>query len=368
MPSVVDRRQLLSGIAACVGAPARAGLWRELPDFLRRGFNLPDQIPRRADRNAPRAALRRMRGLGMTHIRAPVVAEAVLPGFAGAATRGAALDDMERNLESWLGLDFAVSVDMHPGKDFSALLRTDRSQAQACLRQGWRDVAARLARWPASRVLAEPLNEPATDDILWRPFVEDLCGELRALLPATTLIVGPAPYQRLEALTRWRPFADANVVYAVHFYDPLAFTHQGENWDDSSPYTGLGGVPFPLTAENAIVTRLVEAARARGDSAGLEELRLAAQQNWTPARIAAQFAALASWRSEHGVSIIVNEFGALRFRAPRADRLAWLTAVRIAAEAENFGWAHWSYDGGFGLLDEKGGFDEGVIRALLPRA
>ena len=41
-------------------------------------------------------------------------------------------------------------------------------------------------------------------------------------------------------------------------------------------------------------------------------------------------------------------------------------AVREAAEANKFGWAHWDYNQGFGLLDETGKPDAALIDVLLP--
>ncbi len=104
MTFALDRRKLLTGLAAsgAFGACARAGEEKYrpgagMPPALRRGFNLPDQAPRREGKAADPAMLAALRRRGMTHIRLPLVAEAALPYFSGPATRGAALDDLERN-------------------------------------------------------------------------------------------------------------------------------------------------------------------------------------------------------------------------------------------------------------------------------
>ncbi len=372
MSFALDRRAFLTGLAAAGGfPPARAAQEKHGPGAglrpaLRRGFNLPDQAPRREGKAADPAILAALRRRGMTHIRLPLVAEAALPYFSGPAARGAALDDLDRVLGLLLELGYSVTVDLHADGPLHDLLRSDPAAAQRTLRAGWRGLAARLARWPASRVFAELLNEPDIGDDVWRPFAEDLAGEVRALLPRTTLITGPAPFQRVEQLARWRPFVDRNVVYAVHFYTPMIFTHQGLNWDASSPYRHLEGVPFPTVEHDPVLARLRAEALARGDHAAARVLDETARTAWTPAAVAAQFAGLAAWSASHSVPVIVNEFGVLRFKAPRAGRLAWLAAVRAAAEANGFGWAHWDYAGGFGLLGEQGRLDTGLMSALLP--
>ena len=58
----------------------------------------------------------------------------------------------------------------------------------------------------------------------------------------------------------------------------------------------------------------------------------------------------------------------LASHAPRESRLAWLGAVREAAEARCIGWAHWDFDSSFGLIDDATGLpDQGVMQALVPR-
>lgn len=75
------RRALLTVGAGLLGAASQSpsvAAGAALPEALRRGFNLPDQAPLRAGRDAHRETLRALRALGMTHVRLPVVAENVL--------------------------------------------------------------------------------------------------------------------------------------------------------------------------------------------------------------------------------------------------------------------------------------------------
>lgn len=349
--------------ACAAPAGARPGA---VPQALRRGFNLPDQAPLRAQHQAKQETLRALRQMGMTHVRLPVAAEYVLSHFSGPATVDAATGDLDRALDRLLKLGYCVSVDMHPGSDFGDLQRRDPAVAHKALLEGWLALATRLSRWPHDRVFAELLNEPATTDDIWRPFVESLAQAVRAVLPDNWLIVGAAPFQRMEALANWRPLPDRNIVYACHFYDPLMFTHQGAAWEQGSPWARAAGVPFPSAANDPRLLGLAESYERAGDAPAGRELRQMAQQAWGRREIEAQFAKLARWSSEHAAPIVVNEFGVLKWKAKRADRLAWIAAVRAAAEDNNFGWAHWDYATSFGLLDDAGAIDAGLVRALLP--
>lgn len=336
-----------------------------LPESLRRGFNLPDQAPLRAEHVPNQNTLRTLRELGMTHVRLPVVAEYVLPQFSGPATVASALDDVDRSLQRLLSLGYAVSVDLHADSEFSALQQRDPGSAHRALLAGWPQIAKRISRWPVDRVFVELLNEPATDDDIWRPFVEKLAQTVRAVLPTSYIIVGPAPFQRIEALVNWRPLADSRIVYACHFYDPMLFTHQGSSWDTSTPWGRASGVPFPSAASDPTLLQLARKAELASDAALAGELRSLARQAWNHSTIAAQFAALGSWSARYGAPVVVNEFGVLKWKAKRADRLNWLASARVAIEEQGFGWAHWDYGAGFGLLDDAGAIDQGIVQSLL---
>ena len=82
--------------------------------------------------------------------------------------------------------------------------------------------------------------------------------------------------------------------------------------------------------------------------------------------IAGAFGMMAAWSERHGRPVIVNEFGALTFVAPRASRLRWLAAVSRQADAHCIGWTHWDFQDGFGLMDPDTGMpDKRVVDALI---
>jgi endoglucanase len=362
------RREAFLAVSAAISAPARAlEATRKgaTPAVLRRGFNLPDQVPLRVDQEPDISTLKTLYRMGMTHIRLPVATEFILPTFSGPATISSAMDDLSRALDELLSLGYCVSVDMHPGADFQNLYRRNAKAAQGALLANWPTLARHLTHWPADRICAELLNEPPTTDDVWRPFAEKLTKAVRVELPKNIIIAGPAPFQRHELLASWTPFADPNVVYAFHYYDPMAFTHQDAAWDKGSAWSRISGVPFPTEAGDATLLRLAAEAGQKGDRDVERVLKETAGRAWTAAAIKAQFDVVAAWSEAHGAPVIVNEFGVLRWKAKRADRLAWLAAVRAAAERCGFGWTHWDYSGAFGLVNEDRSLDRGVAQSLL---
>jgi endoglucanase len=362
------RREALLGLSVASLTPVRAepaprkGM---IPQALRRGFNLPDQVPLRADQQPDVSTLKTLHRMGMTHIRLPVGAEYLLASFSGPATISSATDDLSRALDMLLGIGYSISVDMHPDADFQNLYRRDVRVAQGALLADWPILAKHLSRWPADRICVELLNEPPTTDDVWRPLSEKLAMAVRAQLPKNIVIVGPAPYQRHENLASWKPFADPNVVYAFHYYDPMAFTHQYAVWDKGSAWARISGVPFPTEPGDPTLRHLAAEAGRRGDQEVERILKETAGVAWSAAAIKTQFEGVAAWSETHGAPVIVNEFGVLRWKAKRPDRLAWLAAVCAAAEQCGFGWAHWDYSGAFGLVNEDRSLDRGVVQSLL---
>lgn len=364
--SLSRRKAMFSAVSACVAAMAPgAARASQLPSCLLRGFNLPDQVPLRADRKPQRTTLQALKKRGMTHVRLPVIAENIFPAFSGSATIANALDDLSAVVDALLSLGYAVSVDIHADDELSVLLDRDPTRAREALAKGWCNLGRHMARWPTEFIFAELLNEPPTTDEVWRNMAEFLVKEVRGELPKTHIIVGPAPYQRLEALAGWTPLTDERIVYGCHYYSPMLFTHQGSDWDQGSPWGRASGVPFPSRVDDPILLRMAQRARARGDTALSDELRQMAQQAWNARAIDNEFSAVAAWSARNSAPVVINEFGVLKEKADPVQRLAWLAATRKAAEAHGFGWAHWDFSNGFGLLDEEGAIDEGVMRALF---
>lgn len=246
-----------------------------------------------------------------------------------------------------------------------ALLDNAPDRARMALTDGWRQLALVINRWPSDLIFPELLDEPPLADAVWRRMAVALIEEVRSRATANFLILGPAPYQRLDALAEWEPFADERIVYACHYYSPMIFTHQGAEWDKDSPWGRAADVPFPSTARDPALMKLARDASGAGDEALARELRQLADQACNASSINAEVATLARWGTKFNVPVMINEFGVLKGRVRPSHRLAWLMATRRAAETHGVGWTHWDYATAFGLFDASGALDDGVIHALF---
>jgi endoglucanase len=311
------------------------------------------------------ALLRALRKAGMTHVRLPVPAEKLMRRFASEPDVKQQLLAVDKALNQLTMLGYRVSVDLHPGDEFNVLHRDNAEQSMSAMRDAWSRLAPVIKRHPPGAVLAELLNEPDIDPGRWQTEAGQLAAFVRQLLPQTTLIVGPTNWQRADSLPNFRPLDDPNVVYAIHFYDPMAFTHQG-HWDPEDPLSNISGLPYPIQPDSAVVKDMRQQLVDGNKTRALHELDHAIGLARQGDVVAMQLEPAVAWQKQFSRPLIVNEFGVLKAQAPPESRLRWLRSVVDFAEQHCWGWTHWELAQGFGLLDDKTGKpDASVMRALL---
>jgi endoglucanase len=331
-------------------------------EALSRGFNADGWLNGPQATRPPPALLRELRNSGLTHVRLPVPAERLMRRFASGNEREELLRELGRAVEELKSIGYSISLDLHPGDRFNQLHREDPGASMEEMKSAWADLAQVIRNFPADRVFAELLNEPDLKADRWQTEVEDLAAYVRQLLPDTTLIIGPVNWQRADSLPAFRPLTDLNIVYAIHFYDPMVFTHQG-HWDPNDPLHSVKGLPYPIDAGDPAVQEIRRRLSNERSLAALETLDHAIAAS---AGIEKWLEPAAAWQRRFSRPIIINEFGVLKSGAPRDSRLRWLSAVTAYAGEHCWGWTHWELAQGFGLVnDATGKPDPGVLRALL---
>ncbi|WP_421916845.1 glycoside hydrolase family 5 protein [Mesorhizobium sp.] len=363
-PPILSRRAALTLaggalIASSLPLPASATPpSRAVPS---RGFNLPAWFEREDGTAPATATLEKLRQSGFETIRLPVNGDLL------AAGDKAVLGRIHDGVSELVRHGFAVLVDMHPSGDLHAAFRSDPPGAARRVIQAWTSLRAVIADLPEGSVYPELLNEPPMAQAAWLALRQQLAETLRATCPRHTLVWGPARFQGIWELADAPPLADDNQIAAIHYYAPMAFTHQCENWD-ASPLARIANLPFPASKDTPSVRDLVGRLRAAGDeeAASMVEDELSAP--WTADRIASDFAGVARWSAGHDCPVMLNEFGVLNFCVDAESRASWVRAVRKAAEANHVGWTYWELDQGFGIIKSRlsvDGFDSAMIAALL---
>ncbi|MGY4476471.1 glycoside hydrolase family 5 protein [Bradyrhizobium sp. USDA 3364] len=360
IPVIVATASVLLSVAARACPALIEGVPADRLEALSRGVNADGWIafPKSAP---PRSLLLELRKAGLTHIRLPVPADFVMPRFASKAEIDSRLQTVDAALKTLLGLGYVVSVDLHSGERFNPLHKDDPPSAMIEMKSAWTGLARIMQRYPSDRAFAELLNEPDVDAAQWQSEVRELAGFIRGLLPQTTLITGPVNWQRADSLPGFTPLDDPNVVYAIHFYDPMVFTHQA-HWDPNEPLHDVTGLPYPIRADDPRIQELRERLTAQNQRKALAMIDRA-----IPDRGIDQWLApAAAWQRQYSRPIIINEFGVLKAGAPRDSRLRWLAGVTAYARQQCWGWTHWEMMQGFGLADAvTGRADREALKALL---
>lgn len=343
--------RLLPALAALLLAclPAQAMPPPERLAALARGLNVTHWLrfpPSRAEADIVNylrdSDLKALKDSGFTFIRLPV--DPALVALPDGRLRPEALRQVEAIVRRITAAGLAVMVEPHP------VTSTGFDSSQAA-RQSvfafWQSLAPVLARFPPEKVFLELLSEPIFrgKEAEWYAMQERLAAELRAAAPRHTLVGSGTSWSAIDGLLPLAPLADANVIYTIHFYWPMAFTHQGADW--ASPvFRDLRGLPWPAAPTAACQAALPPQASPQATQVAAWYCREAFDAD----RLVREVARARAWADQHQAAVVVGEFGGGCFVRDRAARLRWVRDARLAFEANRFGWAMWGLDNcqGFG--------------------
>lgn len=230
-----------------------------------------------------------------------------------------------------LASGLTVILDFH---EFNAM--GDAAEAnQSKFLAFWKQVAAHFQTAP-DNVLFEILNEPCRQltPALWNRYLAEALAIIRATNPTRTVIIGPAFWNSVDHLDELQlPAGDRNLIVTVHYYKPMAFTHQGAPWTNQKDKLG---VDWGTPEDQAAVTRDFENVQA--------------------------------WAAREKRPIFLGEFGAYD-KADRAARVRYTSFVARTAERLGWSWAYWQFDSDFIVYDlAKNQWVEPIHRALIPDA
>ncbi len=211
----------------------------------------------------------------------------------------------------------------------------------------WREIAERYKNTNPEKVFFELRNEPhdiAAQD--WRKQAEEIIKTVRKIAPNHTLIVGFHDWNSRAALLDSKPFADTNIIYTFHYYDPFIFTHQGATWS-SEGLPELKNVPFPASKNGKIETP----ATAKGK--WVENQINNYEKDSNAEKMFADLKAAKDWSEKNKVPIFIGEFSSYGKNPTTDDRCRHAAVIYSALGKLNIPSAWWEWDGGFNMF-EKG--------------
>ena len=336
---------------------------------LRRGINLSHWFSQSADYSkshldahttAQDIAL--IKSMGFDHVRFPIEPAPLLANTPDPSILNTTyLGYVDAALDTILATGLAVIVDIHPSDEFKLRMARDERGIEA-FAKFWRAFASHLAARDPESVFLEVINEPMVEDAYrWYGIQGKLIAAIRAGAPNHTIIAAGHRWSGLAEMLFLEPYADRNIIYNFHYYEPFAFTHQGATWAGPNlPF--YKNVPYPSSPE--AVKPLLDT--IPDDPARYNLLRYG-DDHWNAHRIDRELSAAAAWAAKHHVYITCNEFGAFRKVGKAGDRVVWLQDMRVALEKNGIGWTMWDYAGGFAVVNKVNGQaerDPEVLKAL----
>jgi aryl-phospho-beta-D-glucosidase BglC (GH1 family) len=196
----------------------------------------------------------------------------------------------------------------------------------------WAFIADRYAN--KKHILFETLNEPvAPTTEVWCEVRDRLCRAIRRHAPGITIITGSNMWNWPSKFSELTPVNDNNIVYSVHFYEPLLFTHQNAPWIDEPEIK---------------IERTYPADYGPGFTRKYDMVLSAGA--WDRDRIIKEFEPVNAFREKYDVPVICNEFGVYTPVELQAQ-LRWYTDLLSVLKEMGIGYSYWNYKNlDFGII------------------
>lgn len=312
--------------------------------------------------------LRMIRDLGFTHVRIPMAVHHFLDPASPTKLNESAYPIFAQMVQKALRQDLGVVVDIHPDDpDTKRKLATDDRYVDdfATL---WSSLSSRLSTLDQHRIFFEPLNEPGFQNFVqnpeqrWNDVQNKLVQTIRSNAPNNTIIATSFNWDSMEGIPKIAGLNDPNIVYSIHYYTPLAFTHQGSTWSGPG-YARLHHMPYPNENREERIERVLPML-----SADAKKLATDYKANpFTAENMARDFMPIVNWAKTNNAKLYLGEFGVLKKQVSPIDRAQWIADMRQLCERNGMGWGMWEYDQEFGLADNINGkrtIDPLVAKAL----
>lgn len=185
----------------------------------------------------------------------------------------------------------------------------------------WEQLAMRFSDYE-DNVAFELLNEITDRDFIdeWNRISLECIKHIRKYAPKNLILVGSYWNNSAEAVKDLAPPADDRIVYNMHCYDPIKFTHQGAYWTDMIN---------------------------KDDRFSFEEAEI------TPALFEKLFMSAIEKADKYGVSLYCGEYGVIDICSPE-DTVKWFRCINSVFEKYGISRCAWSYKGmDFGFTDNR---------------
>ncbi len=333
-------------VLTAVAAAQPAGVTEARYAHLARGVNLNNWFQYGSPLVVTSADVDLLKNAGFTSIRLPVAPQYLLPHWATPSKIEANLAKLDAAIDLFLHAGLAVMLDFQADPDYVAYYWATPDAPQELVTT-WHVLAARYSNRNPDLLFFEVMNEPtsAWTQAQWDAEQLEVLAAIHKVAPEHTVLVAPTSWSGMDALLAMTPYADPNVIYVMHDYNPVTFTHQGATWTNRDGIPSLRNVPYPIHRED--LQTLIDHATDTTVPPLLEQYQA---ETWNAERIEWNIQLAAAWAKEWHVRVVVNEFGVYKPYSPPESRARWITDMETALSKYGIGWAMWDYQAGFDLV------------------
>lgn len=231
--------------------------------------------------------------------------------------------------------------------------------AQEHLTDLWKELSARLNKWPENMLAYEILNEAVAEDHEdWNKLVAKCIASIREDEPTRVLVIGSNKWQVAQHMEFLKvPADDRFIILSFHTYHPHAFTHYKASWTgEYSTYTGPVQYPGKLVSDEYIASMpeghnkgfLISQQGPHGKEGLRENIMVAVEV-----------------ARELDLPLYCGEWGCLK-TVDNGQMLEWYRDMSNVLREEGVAHAIWDYKGHFGIRDRETGepFPE-LIKAII---
>jgi endoglucanase len=298
---------------------------------------------------------------GFDHVRIPVWFSGHAQEASPFTLDAAFLARVDQVLDDAETQGLAVILTLHGYYELEADVAGHEPRIQSI----WSQLAERYRERPDTLAL-EPFNEPPQAmRTTWNALAARLIANIRQTNPRRLLVIDTTLWADTSTLSELQLPDDANLVAAVHPYEPKLFSFQGQTWGDPSWQTG--GVLFPGPPSSPLVPHPAAQANAIAVQWFADYNTLPPEQNPSgPRTIREQIARIEAYRQASGRAVMNTEWGP-QDGGDISSRASLMRVMRAECEAAQVPWTIWEDPNNLPLFDSVAAtWQEALVGELLP--
>jgi endoglucanase len=354
-------------------APASGGIetfsFGQAPASLqhfRRGINLGNRLESKPTEGAwggriEDGDMALIAARGFDHVRIPVWFSGHAQEASPFTLDAAFLARVDQVLDDAENQGLAVILTLHGYYELEADVPGHEPRLQSI----WSQLAERYRERPDTLAF-EPFNEPPQAmRTAWNALAARLIANIRQTNPRRLLVIDTTSWADTSTLGELQLPDDANLVAAVHPYEPKLFSFQGQTWGDPSWQTS--GVLFPGPPPSPLAPHPAAQANPTAVRWFSDYNTLPPEQNPSgPRTIREQIARIEAYRQASGRAVMNTEWGP-QDGGDIASRASLMRVMRAECEAAQVPWTVWEDPNNLPLFDSVAAtWQEALVEELLP--